>query len=215
MTKEKIREEKRKIVVFHIVDIAEEVFFSKGYDVATVDEIAKRSKMTKKTIYSYLSGKEEIYDIIAVRGYNTLLEHLLAAQDAAAGPKENLINFFNGSFAFATKYEGYAKVITNYHLRSKNRNFDNPSYKYINEINTTILRIIENTLRQGVRQNVFKKNINVKMTAVYFTAVFTGLADMVFNKTYYLEHKLKINNKKFMTESILLAVSSILNKENV
>lgn len=212
MIKGKIREEKREIVASNIVDVAEGIFFSKGYEAATVDEIAKRSKMTKKTIYSYLSGKDEIYDRIAARGYKKLLENLLAAQEVSAGPEENLINFFNGSFAFAEKYEGYAKVITDYHLRSKNGNFDNPSYKYINEINTSILRVIENTLAQGVKQKVFKRDINIKMTAVYFTAVFTGLADMVFNKAYYLKHELKINDKKFIAQSVRLAVESILNK---
>ena len=48
-----------------IVDAAERLFFSKGYDNSAMDEIAKEAGYTKRTLYSYFTSKEEIYEKIA------------------------------------------------------------------------------------------------------------------------------------------------------
>ena len=64
-----------------IVDAAERLFFSKGYDNSTMDEIAKEAGYTKRTLYSYFTSKEEIYEKIVERGYIILNNLFLEALD--------------------------------------------------------------------------------------------------------------------------------------
>lgn len=47
-----------------IIDAAIEVFGNKGLDVATVDEIAQATGISKGTIYLYFKSKDEIFDAI-------------------------------------------------------------------------------------------------------------------------------------------------------
>ena len=51
-----------------IVDAAERVFFSKGFENASMDEVAKEAEFSKRTVYIYFNSKEQIYFEIMIRG---------------------------------------------------------------------------------------------------------------------------------------------------
>ncbi len=43
-----------------ILDVAEELFFEKGYDGSRVDEIVKIANVNKSSLYYYFEGKEDV-----------------------------------------------------------------------------------------------------------------------------------------------------------
>jgi AcrR family transcriptional regulator len=47
-----------------LIEVAEEVFLEKGYHTATMDDIARRSVMSKKTIYVMFEGKAALFDAL-------------------------------------------------------------------------------------------------------------------------------------------------------
>jgi AcrR family transcriptional regulator len=47
-----------------LIEMAEEVFLEKGYHAATVDEIARRAGMSKKTIYVMFDSKAALFDAL-------------------------------------------------------------------------------------------------------------------------------------------------------
>ncbi|MBK0866050.1 TetR family transcriptional regulator [Saccharopolyspora sp. HNM0986] len=52
-----------------ILDLATEEFADKGYAGARVDEIAARTRTTKRMIYYYFGGKEQLYVAVLERAY--------------------------------------------------------------------------------------------------------------------------------------------------
>ena len=44
-----------------ILEAAREIFFAKGLDQATIDDIAEKAELSKGTIYLYFKSKEELY----------------------------------------------------------------------------------------------------------------------------------------------------------
>ncbi|WP_331436626.1 TetR/AcrR family transcriptional regulator [Gordonia sp. w5E2] len=52
-----------------LLDIATEVFAESGYSGARVDEIAERTRTTKRMIYYYFGGKEGLYLAVLDRAY--------------------------------------------------------------------------------------------------------------------------------------------------
>jgi AcrR family transcriptional regulator len=50
-----------------IIDTAETLFLEEGFDAASMDEIASRAGFTKRTVYQYFAGKEELLFAVAVR----------------------------------------------------------------------------------------------------------------------------------------------------
>lgn len=64
-----------------IIDLAEPVFFAKGYDAATIIEIASACGYNKRSIYLYFRDKEELFLAVVLRG----LERLYSTLEDASG----------------------------------------------------------------------------------------------------------------------------------
>jgi len=66
--KEREREQRRD----DILDAAETLFFSKGYDNVSMNSIAKEVGLGKSTLYIYFDNKEELFYAVVLRGVNIL-----------------------------------------------------------------------------------------------------------------------------------------------
>ncbi|MET8763869.1 TetR/AcrR family transcriptional regulator [Lentzea sp. NPDC004782] len=55
-----------------ILDVATREFADKGYTGARVDEIAERTSTTKRMIYYYFGGKEQLYVAVLERAYSAI-----------------------------------------------------------------------------------------------------------------------------------------------
>jgi len=57
-----------------LLDVATEVFAAQGYSGARVDEIADRTRTTKRMIYYYFGGKEQLYLAVLEKAYRGIRE---------------------------------------------------------------------------------------------------------------------------------------------
>ncbi|MEU6665068.1 TetR/AcrR family transcriptional regulator [Streptomyces sp. NPDC046727] len=55
-----------------ILDVATQEFARAGYDGARVDEIAARTRTTKRMIYYYFGGKEQLFTAVLERAYGVI-----------------------------------------------------------------------------------------------------------------------------------------------
>lgn len=62
--KERERESRRE----SIIDAAQKVFFDKGLQLSTMDEIADTAELAKGTLYLYYHSKEDLYLAVMMRG---------------------------------------------------------------------------------------------------------------------------------------------------
>ncbi len=54
------RESKKQETRQRISDVATELFFARGFEAVTVDEIAIAAKVSKMTVFNYVARKEEL-----------------------------------------------------------------------------------------------------------------------------------------------------------
>ena len=66
------REREKKLRESEIVKAAEVIFFEKGFENASMDEIAKSSEFTKRTLYKYFINKEDLFFAVVHEGFETL-----------------------------------------------------------------------------------------------------------------------------------------------
>ncbi|MFI7407997.1 TetR/AcrR family transcriptional regulator [Streptomyces sp. NPDC049627] len=57
-----------------ILDVATQEFARAGYDGARVDEIAARTRTTKRMIYYYFGGKQQLFTAVLERAYGVIRE---------------------------------------------------------------------------------------------------------------------------------------------
>ena len=69
------KEKEKQLREEDIINAAEKVFTTMGYNGASMEEIAKEAQFTRKTIYQYFSDKEDLYFAVVARGFKTLLSY--------------------------------------------------------------------------------------------------------------------------------------------
>ncbi len=65
ITERKEREKQRRKE--DIINSAEGVFFSKGFESATMDDIAEKVELSKGTLYLYFKSKEDLHLAVALK----------------------------------------------------------------------------------------------------------------------------------------------------
>ncbi len=73
-----------------ILEAAGELLLKKGYDAVSIRQIAQLCEIGTGTIYSYFSGKEEIYAAIAGEVFDLMRERLQEAASGTPSPPEKL-----------------------------------------------------------------------------------------------------------------------------
>ncbi|SCW36050.1 TetR/AcrR family transcriptional regulator [Ancylobacter rudongensis] len=59
-----------------IIDGARKVFFEKGFDGASMDEVARAASVSKATIYVYFGSKDELFEALVLNDRARSAEHL-------------------------------------------------------------------------------------------------------------------------------------------
>jgi AcrR family transcriptional regulator len=65
-----------------LLDVGREVFAERGFEAASIEEIAQRAKITKPVVYEHFGGKEGLYAVIVDREVQRLLNGITEALDA-------------------------------------------------------------------------------------------------------------------------------------
>ena len=68
-----------------LIGIGKKVFAERGYEAATVEEIAASAKVSKPILYEHFGGKEGLYAVIIDREIETVVRQIFEAIDKGSG----------------------------------------------------------------------------------------------------------------------------------
>lgn len=101
-----------------IINAAETLFFSKGYENVSLDEIAKKVDLGRSTLYLYFENKEELFFAIVLRGTAILYSLIGEETQKVKTGVEKLAAFRKAYYEFAKTYPDYLKSY-NYFLSGR------------------------------------------------------------------------------------------------
>ncbi|MFP4193608.1 MAG: TetR/AcrR family transcriptional regulator [Desulfosalsimonas sp.] len=137
-----------------IVKAAEHIFARKGFQAATVADIAKKAKVSEATIYEYFSSKEELLFAIPaenIRGYEEKDREILSYIQGAANKLRFLIHRQLSLYDNNPDYATVAML-----LLKGNPNFlKTDSYEVIQLAARNYIEVIE----EGMETNEFRKDL--------------------------------------------------------
>lgn len=93
-----------------ILNAAEKLFFSEGYEEVTLKDIAKKVKLGRSTLYLYFENKEELFFAIVLRGAQILHRIILRESKKAKTGYEKLAAFRDAYYEFSKEYPDYLKA---------------------------------------------------------------------------------------------------------
>lgn len=152
-----------------IVDAAKKSFALFGYKGTTMEQVAKMANVSKGSIYTFFSSKEELFDIIVLG----IVEELDCTMQASVEDGQPVFTSLNQALAqvlqFRQEHELLAKL---YHeMRELGTTAANDA---IRKVDDRILSFIERLIRNAVEQGQLKP-CDPAITAFLFTKFYIAL----------------------------------------
>jgi AcrR family transcriptional regulator len=146
-----------------VTQVARDLFTKYGYKKVSMDEIARISGVTKKTIYTYFKDKEDLF----IYFINEELDSI--KKEVEKKEKENLpfIDKVSSAILIMLKYRKNSKFFKNILAESENNNF----LKIYDE---DILKYIEIKIEKAINDN-YIKNCDAKLTAFIIYKIYLAV----------------------------------------
>jgi TetR/AcrR family transcriptional regulator len=185
ITERREREKERR--TNDIIDAAERVFFSKGLNNSTMDDVAAEAELSKGTLYLYFKNKEELYRAIHLRGFiilTTMFKQAVAGQSTGL---EQARAIGQAYLMFSREQPNYYNALVHFDSCQMVPP-DEPDLittEYI-EKGHDALDIVIQALRNGIDDGSIRPDIDPVKTAVILWGQTTGLIQLIALKGDHL-----------------------------
>ncbi|HEY6868711.1 MAG TPA: TetR/AcrR family transcriptional regulator [Novosphingobium sp.] len=162
------RSEAREQAINQIIDIATQEFVEKGLAGARIDEIAGRS--TKRKIYYYFEGKDELYRAVLERAYRRVRESERTVDLASGTAPEALRRLIEHDVRYHSQHPELVRLVMNENIHRAEH------LKQITDLpgaNAAVIETLRGILARGVAEGAFRADIDpvdlhLNMTALAF-----------------------------------------------
>lgn len=159
-----------------ILEAAERLFFSRGYEKVTMDEIAREVELNKATIYLYFKNKETLFATIVLRGVEILKEKYLQCMEKQVPGIVKVALMGQAYYHFAEEYPEYLRVIQFY--GSERFSKENPCTAEIGQGYGTCRLLLRDAVREGIADKTIRADLDPFLTSMYLMTSFMGILSM-------------------------------------
>lgn len=212
MSIKEIREREKEQRRNYILDVAEELFFSRGYDDVSMNQIAQDVGLNKATLYLYFKNKESIYFAIVLRGVRIFKELLKNKVELGVTGIDKLEEAGRAYFAFYKEYPDYHDA----YLYYKSKRFQNSADEYaiqIESLTGNIMIIICNAIQEGIKDGTIREDVKPIEVAVFVAVTAERIVGLGPSALKVLESQ-GISHEQFIEDSMDLWRHMVMDKLN-
>jgi AcrR family transcriptional regulator len=133
-----------------IIAVAEQMYAHFGFKRTTMEEIAKKARIGKSTLYYYFKSKEEIFAEMIQKGLLITKQKLSGAINEATTPQEKIRNYVLTRMKHLQELINYYTTLTDEHL---------DHYFFVEQARVDFFNYESNTLKsllnEGIELNLF------------------------------------------------------------
>lgn len=191
------REREKKKRQYDIINAAEQLFFSRGYDEVSMKDIAKEVELSKATLYLYFQNKESLFFAIVLRGTKILNSMISEAVENENTGLDKIAAYRKAYYEFTKKYPDYIQIYNYFQSGRFNlaQQFDNnekqtkktknhqESIPYMSQCASEILKlrkerfsILCNSVQRGIDDKTLCQDIDPVEVAVLLSAISKNLS---------------------------------------
>ena len=141
----------------NILEVAAEEFAAKGLAGARVDEIAEKTNSSKRMIYYYFGGKEQLYRAVLEQAYGRIRAREAAANFEALPADEALRQHVGHTFDYHAKHPEFVRLVMNENIHLGAHIGAVPGLK---ERNRSVIASLQTIIDKGVDEGRFRKGID-------------------------------------------------------
>lgn len=141
----------------NIIEVASAEFALNGLSGARIDEIADRTRFSKRMIYYYFGDKEGLYLTVLENAYRTVREGEAKLDIDGLEPVDALRKLVEFTFDHHHRHEDFIRMVmieNIHHGEYLDRS------KVIRQLNISAIGTIESLYKRGVAEGIFRKGLD-------------------------------------------------------
>ena len=159
------KEREKQLRREEIVLAAEKIFFSKGFDLSTMDDIAEEAELSKGTLYLYFKSKEDLHMAVARNSIRILRAVTLKATEGAGTALEKLGRMGRAVIEFSrTNPDRMRSIMTLEEMEPQALSITAGDVKDLIYKESTVETVIQ-LVELGVKENLIRTDVPVLLIA--------------------------------------------------
>lgn len=140
-----------------ILDVAIEEFADKGYAGARVDEITARTRTTKRMIYYYFGGKEQLYIAALEQAYSVIRSVERDVDVERLAPEEAIRRLAESTFDHHESHPAFLRLVS---IENIDRGAHLAKSAVLQGLGSPAVDVLGAVLRRGREQGVFRADVD-------------------------------------------------------
>ncbi len=187
-----------------IIDAAERVFFARGLESTTMQQIADEVELNKATLYLYFKNKDDLFHAIIYRGLKLLCSRLEAAAAKASSGRARTRALME---AFHLFHREHPDLIDAMHHRESpetggGAGLDALYEQKTDEATTEVFALFTDALRLGMEDGSIRPDLDPLLFALQFWGQASGVLQLVRNKGEVIERVLDVREDALLDSTL-------------
>lgn len=193
-----------------ILKAAETLFLAKGYQNASMNDLADEADLTKKTLYSYFICKEDLYYAVVARWYETLLGEIREAAQETGTVIDRMIR---GSRAYTRLYKQNPVIFSLMNNLESVRLAGNvdalEGKKKLAEIKQELFARMFELFDEGKKDGTIRDDIDTTTLVASFIFKLTGFFYILSSNGMNFTRYFNLDLESFIDTNVALIVDSL------
>ncbi|OPY27010.1 MAG: transcriptional regulator BetI [Methanobacterium sp. PtaU1.Bin242] len=195
MSKNSRREREKQQRRNMIIKAAENVFFAKGYDNVTMDEIANKAEVNKALLYYYFKNKEALFSAVNLCGVQILHKIYVKCFNLDTDGYNKVKAMIQGLFDFSKEHPDYFRIYC-YAGTERFQMSDEEDAQEIVDLRTGMWRLMVEAIMEGIEDGTIRNDLDPVEMSIYLNLLALSALNLDFTSKMVLRAR-NISTDKF------------------
>ncbi len=206
------RQEEKERRRAEILDAAEAVVGSSGWDELTMDQVARRARLSRALVYVYFKDKVDLMYGICERGLVTLRQRFDEAVARNKTGLDQITAIGRAYIAFSQEFPVYFDIVARCELREVNTADASANESACQLAGDGVHGLMVAVLEAGVRDGSIRADIGNRMLAATALWGFThGVIQLAVTKAKLLAHH-GVDGRELLDQAMAMAIRAVAAK---
>jgi AcrR family transcriptional regulator len=192
-----------------IIAASEKVFLRKGFDSASMDEIAEEAEFTKRTLYQYFKSKEDLYLAVVVKGFALMVDSLAGAGQEASSGYQKIRLSFRALYAFYRDHGDTFRLISRWSYVRSGSLGTSPGMGKLQLENRRLFDGIALVMKEGIADGSIESGLDLDRTMCSLVFLVTGFLSQLATTGESFTRQFSLDPEEFCFSSIDMVLESL------
>jgi AcrR family transcriptional regulator len=193
-----------------ILDAAEAVTASVGWDAMTMDQVARKARLSRALVYVYFKDKTDLMFGIGERALVTLRQYFADAIAKQARGLDQLVAIGHAYIAYSREQPVYFDVTARCELIPPDTSNLQPNEKACLLVSDTVHRLMQEALELGVRDGSVRPDVgDARAVTVCLWGFTHGILQLSSTKANLLAHD-GLQPRELLEQAMLMMTRSLM-----